>query len=275
MKSIRDSAPVRPTVIERLLARRSITGSGCWEWMGARQEYGHGTIWANGKQVQTYRVAYQEWVGEIPDGWVVHHCCKNPACFNPSHLKAMDWDEHNRLGGRVKKNRSPDYRPISSIPPMLERLTRNIVVDAKGCWVWQGKRNPAGYGKIKIGPNRKEGYAHRVSYALHREEIPEGLTIDHLCGNKSCINPRHLEAVPRGENARRGQVGLDRSNRKKPTRKVPLKESCKYGHLFSESNTRFYKNRFGQVARHCRECSKLNMRRYRQEKSGLSSPGDP
>lgn len=71
------------------------------------------------------------------------------------------------------------------------------------CWLWQGSMNKTtGYGNgFKIAD---EHLAHRVSYALVKGPIPTGLQLDHLCRNRRCINPNHLEPVTRRTNIRRG-----------------------------------------------------------------------
>lgn len=68
-----------------------------------------------------------------------------------------------------------------------------------GCWVWQRYINPDGYGTV--GPKR----AHRVYYERYVGPIPEGMDLDHLCRNKTCVNPAHLEPVTEAENVRRGR----------------------------------------------------------------------
>lgn len=69
-----------------------------------------------------------------------------------------------------------------------------------GCWNWNARFFPSGYGRVSRGHGR---YAHRLSYRLFVGPIPSGLTIDHLCFNKRCVNPAHLEAVTLSENVRR------------------------------------------------------------------------
>lgn len=71
-----------------------------------------------------------------------------------------------------------------------------------GCWIWQGYVRPNGYGYFRTPDDT---FAHRISWRLHRGEIPAGLELDHLCRVKSCVNPEHLEAVPREINQRRAQ----------------------------------------------------------------------
>lgn len=79
-----------------------------------------------------------------------------------------------------------------------------------GCWLWTGKI-AHGYGRIVVGTKRSRrgaivsvaDYAHRVSYRLHKGEIPAGLHIDHTCCVTACCNPAHLEAVTAAENIRR------------------------------------------------------------------------
>lgn len=85
-------------------------------------------------------------------------------------------------------------------------------VDRRGpdeCWPWLGPRVPQGYGHVSVsGIDTPSGYgtirAHRAAWEFdHGERVPEGLTIDHLCRNKLCCNPAHLEPVTAEENYRR------------------------------------------------------------------------
>jgi hypothetical protein len=71
-----------------------------------------------------------------------------------------------------------------------------------GCWVWYGALNVMGYSCFAIEQNSQLG--HRLSYMRHVGPIPNGLTIDHVCRNKRCVNPTHLEVVTRRENGSRG-----------------------------------------------------------------------
>lgn len=73
---------------------------------------------------------------------------------------------------------------------------------ATGCWVWQRGTDKLGYGRAHS--NGGTELAHRVIYERHRGSIPEGLQLDHLCRNPSCVNPDHLEPVTNAENCRRG-----------------------------------------------------------------------
>lgn len=95
-----------------------------------------------------------------------------------------------------------------------------------GCWDWEGHIDKFGYGKITW---QYTGYlAHRLIYTHLVGPIPEGLEIDHLCRNRSCVNPDHLEPVEHVENVRR--AAAIPNNR-------PLKTHCKHGHAFTEPNT--------------------------------------
>lgn len=74
---------------------------------------------------------------------------------------------------------------------------------ATGCWQWLCMLNRQGYGNIRLGKN-KHVLAHRYVYKLYKGEIPDNKPLDHLCRNRSCVNPDHLEPVTHTENLRRG-----------------------------------------------------------------------
>lgn len=98
------------------------------------------------------------------------------------------------------------------------------VSKSDGCWNWVGTRHRQGYGMFHR--NGKNIVAHRYSYELLKGEIPEGLVLDHLCRNTSCVNPDHLEAVTQRINSLRG-LGASGINARKT--------HCDYGHSLPEN----------------------------------------
>lgn len=101
--------------------------------------------------------------------------------------------------------------PLGTSPrtgPDNERVWQFVDRRAGGCWLWTGSVNRNGYGSFNIldGRGRSErttARAHRFIYELLVEPIPEGLELDHLCNNRRCVYPVHLEPVTRSENVRR------------------------------------------------------------------------
>lgn len=76
-------------------------------------------------------------------------------------------------------------------------------VTPDGCWIFRGALNSKGYGSVGIDEQGTTALAHRVSWEAHRGPIPDGMTLDHLCRNKPCLNPEHMEQVTRAENSAR------------------------------------------------------------------------
>ena len=110
-----------------------------------------------------------------------------------------------------------------------------------GCWFWTAFTNKFGYGRFTFGKTNYDG-AHRWAYRALVGPIPEGLQLDHLCRQPSCVNPAHLEPVTPGENTRRGLAGKAQLAR----------TACPRGHNYSGLNLR---RRGGK--RFCRLCDKI------------------
>lgn len=83
-----------------------------------------------------------------------------------------------------------------------ERLLAKTRVSSTGCWEWQASLNPKGYGNFRL--DGQMTVAHRAAYLLLVGPVPEGRELDHLCRNRACVNPAHLEAVSHLVNVRRG-----------------------------------------------------------------------
>ena len=120
-----------------------------------------------------------------------------------------------------------------------------------GCWSWMGATNQLGYGIFRQ-TRRNATVAHRYAYIQMAGPIPTGLTLDHLCRNRGCVNPLHLEPVTLRENILRGQ-GFAAINARKT--------HCLHGHPFNAKNTAVRKD--GKRAGHrvCRACDAITHRK--------------
>lgn len=122
----------------------------------------------------------------------------------------------------------------------VERIWSNAQVNSNGCWVWTASRFPSGYGQTKVAGLPE--YAHRVMYMAYVGAIPKGMHTDHLCRNKACCNPDHLEVVTARENVRRSPVAPAAINARKT--------HCIKGHPLAGENL-FLNSKGRRVCRTC------------------------
>jgi hypothetical protein len=127
------------------------------------------------------------------------------------------------------------------------------VDEATGCWNWQGALDAHGYSRIGWRQRSHLGHRH-VWMVVMGVPIPDGLTLDHLCRNRRCVNPDHLEPVTNEENKRRERESNKRGD---------YATACGHGHELTPENSYFVpKTGF----RRCRECMRLQrIRRTERE----------
>ncbi len=129
-------------------------------------------------------------------------------------------------------------------PRLPKRFWAKVTITENGCWEWTGATNGNGYGHIRFDGRMQ--YVHRLIYQHCSEPIPSGLTIDHLCRTRSCVNLQHLEPVTGRENMRRGLRAQQ--------------THCIHGHEFNKANTYIASN----GTRHCRICDRYWQAQSRQ-----------
>ncbi len=135
--------------------------------------------------------------------------------------------------------------------------------DGDGCWLWTASLHQ-GYGHFAL--SRSVTRAHRIAYELLMGPIPEGLQLDHLCRNRACVNPAHLEPVTLQENLRRGR-GTGPAT-EAAAQKKRAKQTCQRGHEFTPENTRLIEGGY----RRCRTCARLNKQRFLDRHKATGTP---
>ena len=162
--------------------------------------------------------------------------CDAPECNRPARTLSAEWCDLHRQ--RMRANGSLELLPTHR--PIEERFWEKV--DRRGddeCWPWKSPPDrQTGYGRLGLGGRGKGSRgAHRISYEINVGPIPEGLELDHLCVNRICVNPRHLEPVTHEENTRRAKRRWTH---------------CIHGHEFNEQNTYWRK----EGRRACRQCAR-------------------
>lgn len=143
----------------------------------------------------------------------------------------------------------------SEIQTYCQRRVARIVVGPSGCWEWLGARMPNGYGYIFMGVLGRQ-YVHRFSVKWSGREIPKGMQVDHLCRNRGCANPLHLDVVTPKVNSHRGGS---------PWAMKARKQVCPQGHRYTPENTITKKN----GCRTCKTCAYAGVRRWKQRQQAV------
>ena len=130
-----------------------------------------------------------------------------------------------------------------------------------GCWLWTASEDGRGYGQFAPFGWRglhKQGSikAYKFAYLFYRGSVPDGKELDHVCRNRLCVNPDHLEPVSHRENVLRGDS---------PSARQARQTHCKRGHEFTAENTWS-----GDEHRRCKTCDKVRMAAFHKARREAS-----
>lgn len=190
--------------------------------------------------------------------------CSFPGCGRSHNARGL-CGPHGAMQLRGEPLRPLLDRSGPIARPEVDRFAEKVALTDSGCLEWIAGKTQGGYGTFGGSRYAKRHLSHRWSYEYHVGPIPEGFDIDHLCRNRACVNPEHLEAVTRAENIRRAAV---------------LKTHCPSGHPYDAENTYVRPGTTHRVCKACRHASDSRPRPERNAKRraeraarGLKKPG--
>lgn len=184
------------------------------------------------KVCSTCGKTFRRKVGFSRTSWLRQKYCSRDCLFGQKTLADRLWEKVDKNG------------PLPGLRPELGP-----------CWVWTASTKN-GYGQIGSGGHRGPPVlAHRVSYELLVGPVPDGLELDHLCRNRRCVNPAHLEPVTHRENALRGEA---------PSVRILRSGQCKNGHPHTEENAYWWKGK-----RYCAVCMEVRNKDASAARSAL------
>lgn len=163
---------------------------------------------------------------------------------NPHYKKLLRHGDPLSSGQRTRRLRDGAPDPEMILSRFWSKVDRS---DSDGCWTWLDAPRKTGYGMFSAGADRGQVLAHRFSYEQASGPIGSEMVIDHLCRNRICVRPDHLEAVTNLENLRRGAGYAIRNG---------MRSCCVNGHEYTEDNT--YRDPGGGIR--CRTCARIRDR---------------
>lgn len=188
------------------------------------------------------------------------HKCRCDACRAGNAAYQRDYRARRKQRGtRIGEGKIPagvdaiGRQTWRKLDDPKDKLLASVAAGPNACLIWTGTRNTHGYGRLRV--SGVHYYAHRLSYEIHIGPVPDGLVLDHLCRNRACVNPHHLEPVTAEENTRRGAAVITH---------------CPRGHAYDEVNTR----RRSNGTRDCRACERMRDQQ-RHTPSALQGKPEP
>jgi hypothetical protein len=174
-------------VLDRFNSYKRVNEKGCWIWSGTTSN-GYGRLYVGPKTEFAHRWSHENFIGPIPPGYQVDHKCRETLCVNPDHLEAVSPSEN------LKRRRPHTNKKDPA--PARDRFWKRIDV-RDGHWFWTAKVDKNGYGVFYA--ENKTWQAHRWAALYVGGMSIDGLEVDHLCQERSCVNPYHLQPITSAE----------------------------------------------------------------------------